>query len=110
LASSYGRNGESVYYCSRQATESTKEEVLLMLPSSISRDSNWLSYFLISFRFVYIRLEKIAKAEQQLAGGKKLDDEQMLLLSKKADIDKSVNDLAQLRIQLEEVSKQVLTS
>ena len=53
-----------------------------------------------------IRLEKIAKAEVQLAQGKLLDEEQRVLLSNKKAIEKSVAELLNIKQQLEEVAKQ----
>lgn len=51
------------------------------------------------------RLERIAKAEQLLAQGKVLDEEQRVLLSSKKAIEKSVTELLNIKQQLEEVAK-----
>lgn len=60
--------------------------------------------FLVSF--YRRRLERIAKAEQLLAQGKVLDEEQRILLSSKKAIEKAVTELQSIKQLLEDVAKQ----
>lgn len=78
--------------------------------TEISRRS---TIFLFSLRIItdgptilsHYRLEKITKAETQLAQGKVLDEEQKILLSSKKAIEKSVAEILNIKQQLEEVAK-----
>lgn len=53
------------------------------------------------------RLERISKIELQQLSGKEPDEEQLVLLSSKLSIEKSVTDITTLKQQLEEVAKQI---
>lgn len=55
----------------------------------------------------YFRLEKITKAETQLASGKVLDDEQVALLQSKTFYERSWADFSSIKSQLEEVAQAV---
>eukprot|EP01034_Spumella_vulgaris_P025797 gene25797-32289_t len=51
-------------------------------------------------------LEKIVKLESNVASGKVLDEEQLILYSSKNSVEKAIADIGQLKDQLEEVSAQ----
>jgi len=53
------------------------------------------------------KLEKIVKIEVHKLTGKDLEEEQLILLANKQGIEKSITDLEALKIQLEEVAKQL---
>ena len=53
------------------------------------------------------RLEKIKSIEAQLKAGKTLSEEQKALVPLKASIEKSVTDLESVKIQIEEIAREV---
>jgi hypothetical protein len=52
------------------------------------------------------RHEKILKCETQLQSGKALDEEQLILMTSKPSVEKSLLDLKALQVSLEEVAKE----
>lgn len=75
------------------------EKVIIAMKSSSSQNSD------LCFS---CRLDKISKMESQQASGKLLNEEQLLLLSTKASVDRSLAELDPIRTQLEELAKEVL--
>ncbi len=56
---------------------------------------------------LYCRLEKIVKLEVNIATGKNLDEEQLILYSSKSSVEKAIADIGALKTQLEEIAAQV---
>mmetsp|Transcript_14422 Transcript_14422/g.15090 ORF Transcript_14422/g.15090 Transcript_14422/m.15090 type:complete len:592 (+) Transcript_14422:65-1840(+) len=54
------------------------------------------------------KLERVIKVESQLKEGKKLNEEQLVLVASKASLEKALSDVESIKTQLEEVAKQEL--
>lgn len=54
------------------------------------------------------KLERILKVEAQLKEGKKLNEEQLILVASKSSLEKALTDVESIKTQLEEVAKQEL--
>lgn len=53
------------------------------------------------------KLDKIFKAEAQLKQGKALNEEQLILLSSKASVERALTDIESIKSQLEEVAREL---
>lgn len=69
-------------------------------------DNPYVAVIARKLRNLRKKYDKILAVEAQSAAGKKLDEEQLGMLSSKQSIEKSLSDLEALKTSLEEVAKQ----
>jgi hypothetical protein len=76
--------------------------------SKFKKKVSFLNEKLIIDLFVFCRIDKISKSENQLASGKNLHEEQLQLLTTKPLLEKLLSELELLKNQLEDVVKEVI--